>query len=65
VAEPIVCPFCGMTTWVDGHCALPGCEGHDVEESTVLYVIGEETVIRDIENDLRRGEREKHLPEGR
>jgi len=25
----IVCPYCGMSTWVDGRCALPGCEGHD------------------------------------
>jgi hypothetical protein len=23
-----VCPYCGMSTWVDGACALPGCEGH-------------------------------------
>lgn len=23
----IVCPFCGHSTWVTDHCALPGCEG--------------------------------------
>jgi tRNA(Ile2) C34 agmatinyltransferase TiaS len=28
--ESPVCPYCGMTTWVDGRCALPGCEGNSV-----------------------------------
>jgi hypothetical protein len=28
MAESPVCPYCGMTTWVNGSCALPGCEGH-------------------------------------
>lgn len=27
----IVCPGCGMSTWIDGEgCALPGCENHRV-----------------------------------
>jgi len=26
--DRIVCPFCGMSTWFQGRCALPGCEGH-------------------------------------
>lgn len=27
----IVCPGCGMSTWIDGEgCALPACENHRV-----------------------------------
>lgn len=27
----IVCPGCGMSTWIDGEgCALPGCENYRV-----------------------------------
>ena len=27
----IVCPQCGMSTWIDGEgCALPGCANHEV-----------------------------------
>ena len=35
--ESPVCPYCGMTTWVDGRCALPGCEGN-----SVLIVVSQE-----------------------
>jgi hypothetical protein len=27
--EPIVCPYCGMSTWFQERCAMPGCEGSD------------------------------------
>ena len=36
--ESPVCPYCGMTTWYDGHCALPGCEGHEPPQPPFLNV---------------------------
>ena len=31
VKAHIVCPACGMSTWIDNQgCALPGCDGYRV-----------------------------------
>lgn len=30
--ESPVCPYCGMTTWFHGSCALPGCDGHSARQ---------------------------------
>lgn len=34
----IVCPGCGMSTWTERGCALPGCENHDVLVSDVTSI---------------------------
>jgi hypothetical protein len=47
-----VCPYCGMSTWVDGACALPGCEGH---ARPVLWRDAVAEVLREAFDSIERG----------